>query len=198
MREKCRVQQKGPDCGSNLKSATATEDLSGARRGSSVIDRVKSARAAARDDREGAERALAEYITTKYQVRRDRGRHPSEILVVDVLNIYLADRAKDHARPEETRQRVLTLAELLAQPFTLAEVNGNRCRQYVAQRVGQPWKSSKPQRTGRPARLVTGGAARRELEDLALRPSTITARKVCARRSSRLRYRKRQRDAKLG
>jgi len=45
MREKCRVQQKGPDCGSNLKSATATEDLSGARRGSSVIDRVKSARA---------------------------------------------------------------------------------------------------------------------------------------------------------
>ena len=45
-------------------------------------------------------------------------------------------------------------------------MNGDRCRQYVAQRVRQPWKSSKPQRTGRPARLVTGGAARRELEDL--------------------------------
>jgi hypothetical protein len=131
-----------------------------------IRDRSRKIRTgSARDDREGAERALAEYITTKYKVRRDRGRHPSEILVLDVLNIYLADRAKDHARPEETRQRVLTLANFW-QPFTLAEVNGDRCRQYVAQRVGQPWKSSKPQRTGRPARLVTGGAARRELEDL--------------------------------
>ncbi len=75
-----------------------------------IRDRSRKIRTgSARDDREGAERALAEYITTKYKVRRDRGRHPSEILVVDVLNIYLADRAKDHARPEETRQRVLTL-----------------------------------------------------------------------------------------
>ena len=32
--------------------------------------------------------------------------------------------------------------------------------------VGQPWKSAKPEQTGRPARLVTDGAARRELEDL--------------------------------
>jgi integrase len=119
----------------------------------------------ARDDREGAERALSEYIATKYKVRRQRGRHPSEILVLDVLNIYLADKAKDHARPEETKQRVLTLANFW-QPFTLADVNGDRCREYVARRVGQPWKSSKPERTSRPARLVTGGAARRELEDL--------------------------------
>jgi integrase len=118
-----------------------------------------------RNDRERAERALAEYIATKYKVRRERGRHPSEILVLDVLNIYLADKAKGHARPEETKQRVLTLADFW-QSFTLADVNGDRCREYVARRVGQPWKSSKPERTGRPARLVTGGAARRELEDL--------------------------------
>jgi integrase len=118
-----------------------------------------------REDREGAERTLAEYIATKYKVHRERGRHPSEILVLDVLNIYLADKAKHHARPEETKQRVLTLADFW-QPYTLADVSGDRCRKYVARRVGQPWKSSKPERTGRPPRLITEGAARRELEDL--------------------------------
>jgi integrase len=119
-----------------------------------------------RDDREGADRALAEYITARYQVPRERGRHPSQILVLDVLNIYLADVAKKtHARPEETKQRILTLATFW-EPYTLADVNGKRCREYVAWRVGQPWKSSKPERTGRPARLVTEAAARRELEDL--------------------------------
>jgi hypothetical protein len=46
MREKCRVQQKGLDFGSNPKSETATEALSAARGGSSVTDRVNSARAA--------------------------------------------------------------------------------------------------------------------------------------------------------
>jgi integrase len=118
-----------------------------------------------RDDREGAEGALAEYISSKYQPNRACGRHPAEILVLDVLNIYLSDRAKDIARPEETRQRILTLADFW-QPYTFADVTGKRCRDYVGWRVGQPWKSSKPERTGRPARLVTEAAARRELEDL--------------------------------
>ena len=77
----------------------------------------------ARDDCEGAERALVEYLAAKYEVRRERGRHPSKILVLDVLNIYLADKAKDHARPEETKQRVLTLADFW-QTYTLADVNG--------------------------------------------------------------------------
>jgi integrase len=82
-----------------------------------------------------------------------------------VLNIYLADVAKGKARPAEIKQRVLTLADFW-QPCTLSDVNGQRCRDYVAWRVGQPWKSSKPERTGRPARFVTEAAARRELEDL--------------------------------
>jgi hypothetical protein len=117
------------------------------------------------EDRERAEQALADYIIARYQAPRDRGRHPSQTLVLDVLNIYLADVAKNHERPEETKQRILTLANFW-EPFTLADVNGMRCREYVKWRVGQPWKSSKPERTGRPARLVTEAAARRELEDL--------------------------------
>src|SRR4051794_29126207 len=65
----------------------------------------------ARADREGAERALAEYIAKKYTVPRDRGRHPSEILVLDVLNIYLSDKAPNHSDPSITRARILILAE---------------------------------------------------------------------------------------
>jgi hypothetical protein len=47
----------------------------------------------ARDDREGADKALAEYIAVRYQVPRERGRHPAQVLVLDALNIYLADVA---------------------------------------------------------------------------------------------------------
>jgi hypothetical protein len=119
----------------------------------------------ARGNRAGAEQALAAYIASKYQVSREHGRHPSEIAVLDVLNIYLADKAPEHARPDETKQRVLTLANFW-QPYTLADVNGRRCREYVAWRVGKPWKCSRPEKTNRPARLVTDAAARRELEDL--------------------------------
>ena len=99
-------------------------------------------------DRASAERALAEYIGSKYQVPRERHRHPAEILVLDALNFYLADKAGKHARPEETKQRVLTLADFW-QPYTLADVNGNRCREYVTWRVGQPWRSAKPEQTGK-------------------------------------------------
>jgi integrase len=118
-----------------------------------------------RDDRAGAERALGEYIAQKYQVSRERGRDSAEVLVLDVLNIYLADKAPSQARPEETTQRVMTLARFWA-PYRLSEVTGQRCREYVASRVGQPWKSARPDRTGRTPRLVTEAAARRELEDL--------------------------------
>src|SRR5262245_1437947 len=58
---------------------------------------------------------------------RDRNGHPADILVLDVPNIYLADKAEKHARPEQTKQRVLTLADFW-QPHMLADVNGKRCR----------------------------------------------------------------------
>jgi hypothetical protein len=95
----------------------------------------------AREDRARAEVALAKHIESKYQVSRSRGRHPSEVLVLDVLNIYLADKAPHHARPGDTKQRILTLADFW-QSSTLADVNGQSCRAYVASRAGKPWKSS--------------------------------------------------------
>lgn len=119
----------------------------------------------AREDREGAQRALADYIAQKYAVPRDRGRHPSEILVLDVLNIYLTDRAPKHSDPSITKGRIMTLAEFWGDK-TLAEVNGTTCREYVARRTSQARRAAKPEVTGKPARMITASGARRELEDL--------------------------------
>ena len=77
-----------------------------------------------------------------------RGRHPSEILIADVLAIYLTDVAPRHAREDETKQRVLTLDAWWADK-TLADVNGTNCRAYVEHRTRQPWKAAKPQRPER-------------------------------------------------
>jgi integrase len=117
------------------------------------------------EDRAGAERALGEHLALKYQPNRSRGRFPSEILIADVLAIYLTDVAPKHAREIETKQRVLALDSWWGDQ-TLSAVNGSACRAYVEHRTGQVWKSAKPDVTGRPARQVTTAAARRELEDL--------------------------------
>ena len=119
----------------------------------------------ARTDRKGAEQALAEYIAKKYTVPRDRGRHPSEILVLDVLNIYLTDKATKHSDPSITKARVMTLAAWWGDK-TLADVSGTTCREYAAYRTAQPRRAAKPDVTGNPARMVTAAGARRELEDL--------------------------------
>jgi len=116
-------------------------------------------------DRAGAERRLGEYLADRHEPSRTRGRHPSEILIADVLAIYLTDVAPRHSREEETKQRVLTLDAWWADR-TLADVSGATCRAYVAHRTSQARRSSKPETTGRPARIVTAAAARRELEDL--------------------------------
>jgi integrase len=116
-------------------------------------------------DRADAECVVGEYLANKYQPNRARGRHPSEILIAEVLAIYLTDMAPHHAREIETKQRILTLDSWWAER-TLAEVNGANCRAYVEYRTSQPWKSAKPEWTKRAPRMVTAAAARRELEDL--------------------------------
>src|SRR5712671_4567281 len=54
-------------------------------------------------DRAGAERALGEHLGNKYQPNRARGRHPCQILIADVLAIYLKDVTARHAREVETK-----------------------------------------------------------------------------------------------
>ncbi len=119
-------------------------------------------------DVERANEMLAEYIGSKRKISRERNRGAAEILIADALNMYYRHKVLGqggHARPEETKKRIETL-DAFWKDDTLADIDGQRCREYVRSRVGQPWKSAKPDRTGRPPRLVTAAAARRELEDL--------------------------------
>jgi integrase len=119
----------------------------------------------AREDRAGAEEKLRDHLAEKYRPGRDSDGRASEILVTDVLAIYQTDVVPSHARPGKTDERILELGRFWAGK-TLAEVNGKTCRRYAELRAGQPWKSARPERTSRPARLVTSSGARRELEDL--------------------------------
>ena len=74
--------------------------------------------------------------------------------MLDVLNIYLTDKAPKHSDPSITKARVIILAEWWGDK-TLAEVNGTTCRQYVAHRTAQPRRSSRPDATGDAPRMVT-------------------------------------------
>jgi hypothetical protein len=91
-------------------------------------------------ERERAEQKLAEYLAKKYQPNRTGSRHPSEILVIEVLKIYDDDVVGARARPSETGQRLLKLAEFF-EADTLADVIGARCREYVRWRTAQPIRS---------------------------------------------------------
>ena len=105
-------------------------------------------------DRAQAERKLAEHIARKYAPER-RERDLAQILVTDVLNIYLRDVAPGHARPQKTVERCLRLGEYFLGK-TLADVSGSTCRAYEASRAGM----------GRSTKGA-GGGARRDLQDLA-------------------------------
>ena len=86
-------------------------------------------------DLEAAQRILAEYISSRYRPDRS-SRAPSQVRIVDVLNIYAHDVAPKHARPYETAHRLAALAEFWGdQP--LSAVNGKTCREY-ADHIGSP------------------------------------------------------------
>ena len=63
----------------------------------------------AAEDRAGAEQALHDYLADKYQPSRIRGRGAEQILIADVLQIYLEDVARRHAREDETNSGCLSL-----------------------------------------------------------------------------------------
>jgi integrase len=93
-----------------------------------------------------AEEALGAYIVSKHSAPRAGSRHPTEIEVADVLNIYLSDRVPDHADQIESVRRIAALEKFFGAD-TLADINGPRCRKYLEYRQ-------------------SSSAARRELEDL--------------------------------
>jgi len=93
-----------------------------------------------------AERALADYIATKYRAPRISNRDPATCKVADVVAIYAEDVAHKHGRPQETAARLGRILNFFG-ATTLAGINRKSCDAYVRQRGAQ-------------------AAARRELEDL--------------------------------
>ncbi|WP_428529911.1 site-specific integrase [Pseudorhodoplanes sp.] len=112
----------------------------------------------AADDVGAAERKLVEYLRKKHRPLR-KEKHIEDILITDVLAIYYRDRVHSQARPECTKARLRRLAKFWSGK-TLAEVNGDTCRDYV------DWapKQKKP-RLGSQTKNTPGGR-RRDLEDL--------------------------------
>jgi len=100
-----------------------------------------------KDDRTGAERALAEYLNRKHLEKASKGtRDPSQVPIADVLAFYGKGKGISQSRPKETAGRIARLLEFFGDKM-LCDVNGDLCRAYVVQRS-------------------TDAAARRELEDL--------------------------------
>lgn len=105
-------------------------------------------------EREQAEQKLAEHIVSKHAPSR-RERPLSEILVADVIKIYLDDVAPGQARPEKAAERARRLLAHFG-AMTLDQVTGAECRRYAETRIGQG-----------NGRKGTEGGARRDLQDLA-------------------------------
>ncbi|TIX38190.1 MAG: site-specific integrase, partial [Mesorhizobium sp.] len=74
-----------------------------------------------------AEKALAAYIASKYH----RVRGAEDVLIAEVINIYLREIAPKHAAPEETAARLDKILDFFGEK-TLAAINGKLCRDYTA------------------------------------------------------------------
>ncbi|MBU2533694.1 MAG: tyrosine-type recombinase/integrase [Alphaproteobacteria bacterium] len=132
----------------------------------------------AEDERAEAEAALAAYIARKYSFHSEAPRPPSAVLVTDMLGYYTQEVAPGHARPDKTAERVLQLGEFWQGRY-LSDVSPSTCREYVRWREEHDWKSARPDKTGRQARKVTVGGARRELEVLKAAINYYVKRRLC-------------------
>lgn len=80
-----------------------------------------------------AETALAAYIKTKHRKSvRSGPRNLAAIPVSDVIELYAADVAPNHARPDDTGRR-LERVQAFFRKSTLADINGPLCRSYARQ-----------------------------------------------------------------
>ena len=95
-------------------------------------------------DRQGAERALAEFITASHVVP-SRRRRIEDIPIADVLHVYLRNVVPEIATAQKAAGRIDRLLDWWG-TMMLDEVTRDACRQFVA--------------------LRGKGAARRELQDL--------------------------------
>jgi integrase len=113
-----------------------------------------------KDDRRGAEEALARYIANKYTP--PQGSSLSEIFVEEVLAGYL----KEHAAESSSRAFLFDTARPILEWWSgkkLSDVNARNCRAFVRWRTTQ---TDRRARKGRKKRFVTDQTARHNLKTL--------------------------------
>jgi hypothetical protein len=123
------------------------------------------------DDRAGAEKALAIYLTEKHEPKKQGiTADPTKVLVADILNLYAKDVGKGHARPDETARRVTNLLMFFGTKV-LSEINGTLCRSYAEQRESQ---SAARVRVSKGFKAVVNAAGLKKVSPHILRHTAIT------------------------
>lgn len=117
-------------------------------------------------DTEGAAKALAAYLAERFVA--PGALAPSELLVVEVVTVYL----KEHAQHSVSRDFLFATAKPILEwwaDFTLADINADKCRQYVEWRLKQHRKlqpvKEEPE-APRPLIPISEQTARHELKTL--------------------------------
>lgn len=82
-------------------------------------------------DAEAAERALGEYIASKYEPTR--GGRASEVSIGDVIAVYLEEKVDGTSRPKDIEQSLARLNEFFG-AMTVSEIKGKSCRDFLAHR----------------------------------------------------------------
>lgn len=110
-------------------------------------DRKQISTGCSKDNRDGAERVLQEFLTTQFSLApKTKQRAAEEIYVAEVVASYLTVKGLTVARPKELSQRMDRVLDWWGEK-TLADISRATCKQYCQDRG-------------------SSAAARRELEDL--------------------------------
>ena len=143
MRRRCRQTVKEQASGGDQPGETKPEKSSAKASGSASTDQSIATGCFAGEDKL-AEQRLAEYIASKYKPKRNE-RPIADTKLADVLSIYLDFKDPD-AENTKLAKRIGRLNDYCGND-TLADVNGDYCREYVKKRG-------------------SAGGSRRDLEDL--------------------------------
>jgi integrase len=106
-----------------------------------ILDRGKeTSTGCSESDVEGSERALAAYLTDKYEPPKTGGSL-RKTLIADVVNVYIKERAPKTARPDFILGNAEPILEWWPEKYPyLSDIRARSCDEYVDWRTVQPRK----------------------------------------------------------
>jgi hypothetical protein len=90
----------------------------------------------------GAERALEDYLAGKRQTPTGSLTDPADVLIADVLNVFVTERVPSLTDPVSNVGWVEQLLEFWGS-MTCADIKRSTCNAYVARRMRQPRRAAK-------------------------------------------------------